>query len=760
MTANIVSPSPLTPANQSHGGGGAGGANARFTPLDPIKVVQQNKVTLILVFVLALILGILLYVFLLKTSPEYTSEAQLLVTGSLTEPYEQPSMSGELKEERLDVLGAFIKNQINLIKSDDVLRVAMDSDAVKNTRWYNQWGDSLIDAREDLHRRIGASQIIGSTLIRLSIKGEDAADLQPILDTVIAVYLDQFRQRTRVETSEVRSVFREEADRAEDEYLNLQNRLKQFREEHDLATLEEKNDEATIAYTDLAARASALAVALQTSREQYRALSDAMKEGRILEPSADELAQVEADPAVSLRDERLRSLREQREIALHRLGEKHRVILNIDYTIEATEGERAQEVARLLKERQEVMLDQARKQTAQFEAQIAGLQPALEESRARVRDFTEELQEYNAIEYQARQAAARRAKAEELLRDMDLSGRRPDNAGVRAQVAATTPKLTFPTVGGVVASTVILLEVLALGLIFLKELLDQRIKSPTDVTLLPNANVLGVIPHTSEDKVGPTTVENIVQRDPTGLMSESFRQARTSILAAAERKGHRVIMAVGPQPGSGVSSMVNNLALSMAFDGRKVLVIDANFRRPAMHRMFGVGSGAGLAEVLDGSTTFDQAVVHYGDPNVDVLTAGNTASAAPELLEGRAFQNLLNDCRNWYDIVLIDTPPVLLTSEATMLSKQVDAVFAVVRAQRDQRGMVARMVRQVASSDAEMLGILLNGVRAAAGGYFAKNYSAFYKYRQGRASDVRNDDREERAAALGDVDRNENEKAD
>jgi len=176
--------------------------------------------------------------------------------------------------------------------------------------------------------------------------------------------------------------------------------------------------------------------------------------------------------------------------------------------------------------------------------------------------------------------------------------------------------------------------------------------------------------------------------------------------------------------------------------------------------MFGVGSGAGLAEVLDGSTTFDQAVVHYGDPNVDVLTAGNTASAAPELLEGRAFQNLLNDCRNWYDIVLIDTPPVLLTSEATMLSKQVDAVFAVVRAQRDQRGMVARMVRQVASSDAEMLGILLNGVRAAAGGYFAKNYSAFYKYRQGRASDVRNDDREERAAALGDVDRNENEKAD
>ncbi len=728
MTANVASPSPLT----SSGAPASTVASGRFTPLDPVKVLQQYIWVLLAVLILGVAIGAVLYVGLYKFSPEYTSEAQLLVTGSLQEPYEQPSMAGGLKQQRLDVLSAFIKNQISLIKSDEVIGGALLDPKVQDTRWYrnNAGSDAKTSARDALNQAISANQILGSTLIRLTIQGKEAKDLSVLLGAVVDSYLAKFRARNDTDTAAIRQVFSGEAAKAQSEYDLVQNQLRNYREENNLATLEAQNDEANITYNDLASRASALVVALQTAREQLRALEAAQKEGRILQPSADDLSVVEADPSVNLRDERLRNLREQREVLLHRMGDDHRVVMQIDQLIDATLGERVREVNRLLRERQAVALDQARKAVGQYESQLVGLQPALAESRAKVRDLTEKLQTYRTIEMRAKAALDRKTKAEALLADMSLTGRRPDNAGVSRQVNPTDAKLTFPTIGGVVVSTAVLVLALAIAVIFMKELLDQRIKSPTDIMLIPHARVLGNVPQADMDPLGPSDVESVVRRDPTGLMAEAFRQTRTAILSAAERGGHRVFAIVGPQPASGVSSMVNNLALSMAFDGRKVLAIDANFRKPALHRLFGVGNGLGLADVLTSNVGFDQAVMHVSDPNVDVLTAGDLSKAAPELLEGRAFQNLLNDCRARYDVILIDTPPALLTSEATMLSKHVDAAVLVVRAGRDKRGMVARMLRQMNQEQAEMLGIVLNAVRPTKGGYFSKNYDMFYQYRQ------------------------------
>ena len=503
-----------------------------------------------------------------------------------------------------------------------------------------------------------------------------------------------------------------------------------FRKEYDLATLESANAEVSLTYNQLAKQASVIAVKLQTSREIYRSLKNAHEEGRIA-IGPDELAKVEADPAVSTRDERIRGLREQLDVFKHRFGPEHRAVLELERTIEAILVERKSEVDSLLRERQAVALDQAQKAVAAFEGQLAGMGPTLESSRGELRDLTEKLVKYQGIASKAKSVALRRAKAQKLIDDMQVRESRPDNRGVGVSLAATSARLTFPTPAGIIFTTVILLEALALVFIFVKELLDQRIKSPTDVMLIPHTKVLGVIPHSEEDGLGPNTMDNIVQNDPTGLVAESFRQVRTAILGAVQGSGQRVFMFAGPQPDSGVSSVVNNLALSLAHDNRKVLVIDANFRRPSLHKMFGAMGSSGLAEVLRGTSSLENAIVHMVDPTVDVLTAGASASAAPELFESRTFTQLLDDCRSRYDVILIDTPPALLTSEAQILSKHVDAMAIVVRAARDQRGMVARMIRQLDGSNAVMLGIVLNAVRPNVGGYFKKNYEAFRKYRKG-----------------------------
>ncbi|MCC6581126.1 MAG: polysaccharide biosynthesis tyrosine autokinase [Phycisphaeraceae bacterium] len=727
MTANPLSPSTI-------GSGAApvaapGVAGSRITPLDPLRVLHQYKWVLLIVFLVAICVGGILFAFLRQAMPEYTSEAQLLVTGAIREPYEEPVQSGSPKQVRLDVLGAFIKNQIIMIKSDDVEKAALASPTVMETRWYKSFSDAEA-ARNELDRNLTASQILGSTLIQLSLKGRYESDLKIVLDTVINAYMQQFKLKNETETIGVKQVFVRESDAARAEFDQVQQKLKVFREEHDLASLEAQNDEANIGYNDLASQASALAVRLQTARETFRALEMANKDGRLLQPTPEIMATIEADSAVSLRDERLRGLRERREVALHRMGPDHRAVLMIDRTIQATENERKTVVEQLLKEHQQVRYDQARGAVVALEGQVTGMGPALEEARARLRDLTEKLTEYRRIETDAKAASDRKAKADDLLRSMELSASRPDNAGLAIRLAATSPRLTFPTAPGIILTTVILLEALALAGIFLKEMLDQRIKTPTDVQFLHHAVVLGALPQSTEDPLGPTEVETVVQRDPTGLMAEAYRQTRTALLGAAERDGHRVIMVVGPQPASGVTSAVNNLALSMAHDGYRVLVIDANFRRPCLDRLFNCYASHGLADVLRGAVSLDDAVVHKQDPMVDVLTAGQTAGAAAELLESRAFQQMIDACRSRYDTILIDTPPALLTSEAQILAKSVDAAVIVVRASRDKRGMVARLLRLLESQNAAVLGIILNGVRTSAGGYLSKNYDAFYRYRQ------------------------------
>ena len=205
-------------------------------------------------------------------------------------------------------------------------------------------------------------------------------------------------------------------------------------------------------------------------------------------------------------------------------------------------------------------------------------------------------------------------------------------------------------------------------------------------------------------------------------------------MTAMDRQGYKSLLLVGPQAHSGVSAVTNNLAISLTYDGKRVLILDANSRRPAQHRHFGVAAEPGLIEVLAGTVKFEDAVVQIDSPRIDVLPVGHVSHAMPEMFEGSAFIDLLSQVKDSYDIILIDVSPALLTSDSSLMVKHVDAAAFVVRAMEDMRGMVGRMLRQLSGQRAEVLGVILNGVRSSAGGYFRKNYKAFYSYRQGSGS--------------------------
>lgn len=708
--------------------GGAGGA--RFAPIDPMKVLRQHATLLVTAFLIAGVVSVGVFFLLKRYMPKYSSQARLEATPPVTDPYE--AASGDEKT-RMDMLDAYIRNQIIRMQEDQsVLSDVLANPRVKATLWYQSFFTGgqvdLQAAMRGLENDLEPIQEKGSTLITITFSSPNADDPPVILETLLDVFLAKVRGEASRQGFNVGEAFRTKLAEEKVRLDQLQKSMKEFAIANDMPNLESRGHEETIAYQELASQSVKLDLALQQAKEAYEGLLQAQRSGKI-NPTSEELAAVEISPAVANRLERIRLLREQKEVYLSRFGEAHRATQEIDLQILAVEQEKTREMDRLLRERQAVFLEQAKKSLDALQAQIPSFAEKLKERRDSMREVNLKLEEYRQIEEQANAATRQIENYEASLAKIEMQNARPDAARLYLREPATRPaQLSFPKPLIVIPLLTIFLTGSVTGMVFLKELLDERVKSPSDLKYLAQCPVLGTLPDAAEDPSGPGQIEGVVSAWPKGLMAEQFRQIRAALMGAMDRGGHRTLVLIGAQPHSGASAITQNLAVSIAQNGHKVLVVDANMRRPAQHRLFHAQPTSGLTELLLDRADLDKTLAKTDQPGVWLLGVGDQQRATPELLEGPEFRELLRQLREIFDVVLIDAPPGLLTSEGRVLAKHADAVALIVRAVADKRGMIGRLLAQVDGQNAQVLGVILNAVQSSAGGYFRKNYKAFYDY--------------------------------
>jgi len=181
----------------------------------------------------------------------------------------------------------------------------------------------------------------------------------------------------------------------------------------------------------------------------------------------------------------------------------------------------------------------------------------------------------------------------------------------------------------------------------------------------------------------------------------------------------------------GKTTVAANLAAGLALNGRKILLVDSNFRRPELHRLFGFTNGKGFSDVLNGTTVFEEAVHPTHIPNLSVMTSGPKPMNATELFESQLLIDFIERALEEYDHILFDSGPFLLASEAIALAPRVDGVVTVVRAHSESRGLLLRMRDALRQVKAEHIGVVLNAVRARGGGYYRRNIKTFYQYQNG-----------------------------
>ena len=719
----------------SNGPAGASPQSSRFKPIDPLRVLRKYAWLLIAALVLGIGLGVGAYLVLKRYTPAYTSQASFRVHQAAADVWAtNDSGVASLGSDRLAIA---IRTEIAQLTSEDVLTSALQREEAQRTNFVkrirrqaerNPDSDPYLTiARKKLQSALSAYHKSGTALMAVEMTTGNSEDASRLLDAIIAVYQRRLDREYRNRTDNLRTVFLQEQEAAREEINRLQGRVSEFRSEENLATLQQAQSEANVAYQQAATRKTKLETALNEAQSAYQSLKQSQQSGNF-NPSPDEIAGVASMRPVQMRKERLSSLRERKRVMLNRFGEEHRSIQRIEDEIAAVEAEKQRLMRELLRERQAAQLEQAASRIEGIKAQLAETRDRLNDASGRLTDLGNRLSEYQALQDQLTAAKDRRQRATDSLNNLRIGRKRQDTTPVRLSTPPSSPRLTSPDMKVTVGGTTVLLLGLVAGLAFLKEVTDQRMLSPSDVSLVPDAELLGQVPDTDEDPSGRRPIERLVEKHPSGLIAECFRQVRTAVLTKMDRRGYKTVVMVGAQPEGGTSSVAQNLAASLSHNGRRVLLVDCNFRRPKQHELAGLGNERGLVEVLRDQASADEVITPLEGTRLSVLPTGVAHEAEPELLESQALRNLLSRLENDYDFILIDAPPALLTSEARMLAKHVDALISVVRAGRDKRGMVERMLRQLDGHRADVLGVLLNGVRSSAGGYFRKSYAAFHKY--------------------------------
>ena len=203
-----------------------------------------------------------------------------------------------------------------------------------------------------------------------------------------------------------------------------------------------------------------------------------------------------------------------------------------------------------------------------------------------------------------------------------------------------------------------------------------------------------------------------------------------------------MFMVTSPQPADGKSTTASNLAISMAHSGRKVLLIDADLRRPAQHKIHGLPRSPGLTEVLNDQMPFHKAVQQTAVENLHLLAAGAEVSYPAELLATDRLGALVRELRQAYDLVLVDTSPLLAVTDPSVIAVVMDAVLLVVRAAVTRRLDAERSQDLLKALETPVLGLVINGINAGQGGYgYGYGYGYLYGYgTYGRASSLGNGD--------------------
>ena len=713
------------PQRPSAPGGGAGAQS-----FDPLKLLQKYKFVLAGSLFLGAVLGVVAHYTLLYTYPLFKSTVLFECT-----PVQTDISTVGIEQIDEDEMSRFVGTQVETLKGERVMTDVLADPRLQAEApgWYSKYDRNgrfdVVDAYEDIEKIIKANAIPNSYLIQLSVTVNNREDAAGLVRLVRENYIRVITSGTSSDTTKLKEQLRKAISDADTTVQELSNRKNRLLQEQGMGTISVEDS----AEAEMLRLVNAQIINIQQQIEAYQVIlnndESQLKKETAITYDAMLRERVEQYPQVLALKQRINDY-ESNLISLEQagIGREHRsyklTLQTLDATKRQLETTREQELLKAFESR----IDASRLALRQFNAQIEDYKRQEEQLTQRLNELTQKSEEIEEINRQIENTLTNKAERQSELQRLNVTAGLDTASRIKVVKRENVPdRPSFPILFIMIPAGVVLTTAFVAGIIVVFEMLDQRIKSPADIAMIPRTPVLGMIPDAEEDPAKHQALETVFSDSPNSVMAEHYRQLRTRVIKKMEAHDHRTLLVVGAMPGSGATSVTTNLALAMISSGKKVLIIDTNFRRSRIHSAFGLPEAPGLAEVLADEIPLNEAVRKL-DSGLCVLSAGSRNKRVVERLGSQRMGKALAEAAAEYDLVLLDVAPSIVAGDALTLANQVDATILVARALQEKRGQIARLKGELSDSRAELLGVLVNAVKSSAGGYMRKNIRTSHQY--------------------------------
>jgi len=602
--------------------------------------------------------------------------------------------------------------------------------------------DKLIKAAESvLHRRVLVQQQKRSRIVRLIVEDYDPNRAARIANTIGQTYIDVSLERRLLSTRKAAKWLDQRVDDFTNDIETAERNLAEFKEQNMLisnsvedrkvriaASLNKLNDDYLQTRTKLIELESEQAV---------------IKEATGPETSIKDLAaipRIHQSQSVQNFTNTLVKLEQKRAELLSRYGSRHPKMLAVNNQISRVKTLREQEV--------ENILGSLSNEISALRKRQLGVQAEMQKQRRKAQSLNTVALEHSKLN---RQLGTNQDTYKSLLKrrlETDLSGQLESNFVSFQETAEPRP---YPVRPSVPTNTVFgALLGLLFGLVVTvgSALLDNTIHSQLDIENTLHFAFLGLIPkieqEASTEKTGatgakiPRSRDMFIMENPKSAVAECARSLRTNLMFLGAEKPLRRILLTSAGPSEGKSTTVIALGTTMAQAGSKVLIIDTDLRRPRLHKTFGVSGKTGLTSLLLETSDKSETIKSTDIPGLDILPCGPLPPNPSELLHTDRFSAILKELEETYDRVILDSPPVNLVTDASILSQLTDGTIFVVKASKTTRDSARRASRVLHDVRANVLGVVLNDVDLKQGGYYRDHYYQYYRSGYGYGSDAEN----------------------
>jgi succinoglycan biosynthesis transport protein ExoP len=554
--------------------------------------------------------------------------------------------------------------------------------------------------------RVDVQPIRGSRLVNVIFTGQDPTFAARAVNTLIDEYVDQ-NLLVKVQSSQnMLDWLDRELAKQQQKVQESEQALSDYRDKQNALSLDDKQNIVTQRLTQL----NDALIHARTVKAQKEALYNQVR-SMTATTTPDAIPAISSNPQVQSLKTRIADLSQQRAQLAEKFGDKWPAVQTVNTNLQEARSQLDTETVKAL---QSIKNDF---ETAVLEEQT--LSRNLDAAKADAQDLSRKSVGYNVME---REAKSNRQVYESLLaRQKELAVQSNSRANnVRVIDRAEVPKAPI-TPGGrrTWLMSIAIGLVLAVGVAFGLDYMNDTIKTPEDVMRRLKMPFLGLVPSVRGDK-HPVLTSSHVPHD----FGEAFRSLRTSLIAKYPTEGTKIVVVTSAQPLEGKTTTAANIAMALAYGGARVLLIDGDMRRPGMHRPLRLTNERGLSQVLIGQARVRDVIQRTVDPNLLAITAGKTPPNPSELLASERMKTLLaNLSHGPFDWILIDTPPVLAVTDAVILAPLVSGVTFVVGAEMTRRRLAERALETITQSQPKVVGVVLNKVDFARNKYY---YSRYY----------------------------------